>query len=150
MEETRLLGLHLGRLLKPGDIVCFSGDLGAGKTTLAAGIGQGWNAEHALTSPTFVMVHRHERTIDHQFLYHLDMYRIQSPADAESIGLDDILDGSSAVLIEWAENIRDELPPDVLWVTLTDAGETARQITITAAGERSHALLESLRQRQEQ
>ncbi|MFN8452055.1 MAG: tRNA (adenosine(37)-N6)-threonylcarbamoyltransferase complex ATPase subunit type 1 TsaE [Anaerolineae bacterium] len=109
-EQTRRLGARLGALLQPGDVVCLSGDLGAGKTAFAAGIGAGWGAKVPVTSPTFNLVHEHERDGDGQILYHLDCYRIHTAADALTIGLDDILSGNGPVVIEWPEHIEAALP----------------------------------------
>ncbi|MCS7071697.1 MAG: tRNA (adenosine(37)-N6)-threonylcarbamoyltransferase complex ATPase subunit type 1 TsaE, partial [Anaerolinea sp.] len=85
-EQTQRLGMRLGTLLRPGDLVCLSGDLGAGKTIFAAGIGLGWGAIPPLTSPTFNLVHIHTRRQDAQRLYHLDCYRLHGPEDIDSIG----------------------------------------------------------------
>jgi tRNA threonylcarbamoyladenosine biosynthesis protein TsaE len=131
-EMTRILGYALGQNLQAGDVVCLSGDLGAGKTTFSGGVGQGWGAESPLTSPTFVIVHQHNRPMDKQVLYHLDAYRLEKAGDADSIGLDDILDGTAAVLIEWAERIQSNLPPDCLWISLAMDGETSRRLTLSA------------------
>ncbi|MCZ2095140.1 MAG: tRNA (adenosine(37)-N6)-threonylcarbamoyltransferase complex ATPase subunit type 1 TsaE [Anaerolineae bacterium] len=109
-EQTRRLGMRLGTLLQAGDVICLSGDLGAGKTAFASGIGAGWGATVSVTSPTFNLVHEHEREEDDQLLYHLDCYRIHSPGDAMTIGLDDILSGRGPVVIEWPEHIEAVLP----------------------------------------
>jgi tRNA threonylcarbamoyladenosine biosynthesis protein TsaE len=145
-EDTRRRGYQLGQCLAAGDVICLSGDLGAGKTTLAAGIGQGWGSQLPLTSPTFVIVHQHQRHQDRQILYHLDAYRLQGSADADSIGLDDIFDGQAVVLIEWAERIQTDLPPDYLWISLVipDANPESRQITLTPQGDHAKTLCETL------
>src|SRR5258706_9835 len=78
-EQTQRLGARLGSLLQVGDIICLSGDMGAGKTVFSAGIGRGWGAKTPLTSPTFNLVHDHTRDADSQHLYHLDCYRLERP-----------------------------------------------------------------------
>jgi tRNA threonylcarbamoyladenosine biosynthesis protein TsaE len=145
VEQTEHLGQTLGQRLTGGDVICLSGDLGAGKTALTRGIGAGWTAVEAVTSPTFTLVHEHHRARDRQILYHIDCYRLVSAGDAWSIGLEDLLDGRNPVVLEWAENVQDFLPPERLWITLTFLDSTQRHISITAAGERSRSLLAALR-----
>ena len=144
-EQTRRLGVRLGSLLRPGDLICLSGDLGAGKTAFAIGIGEGWGAKVPLTSPTFNLVHEHERAADDQRLFHLDCYRLHGPADAESIGLEDILDGRGAVVIEWPEHIESLLPSERLWIELRIIEQTRRNFLIEATGQRYETLLEDFR-----
>jgi len=127
-EQTRRMGIRLGKLLSPGDVVCLSGDMGAGKTVFAAGIGQGWGTTHQVTSPTFNLVHAHRRQADHVIFYHLDCYRLERPSDADSIGLDDILDGDGVVVFEWPERIQPVLPKHRLWITFRVLDETRRNL----------------------
>lgn len=144
-EQTRRLGARLGALLQPGDVVCLSGDLGAGKTAFAAGIGAGWGAKVPVTSPTFNLVHEHERDGDAQILYHLDCYRIHTAADALTIGLDDILSGNGPVVIEWPEHIEAALPADRLWIDLRVIEPTRRTFAFDATGARYETLLDQFR-----
>ncbi|NLX11994.1 MAG: tRNA (adenosine(37)-N6)-threonylcarbamoyltransferase complex ATPase subunit type 1 TsaE, partial [Chloroflexi bacterium] len=88
VEQTLHLGRALGELLRPGDLICLAGDLGAGKTALTRGIGAGWGAREAVTSPTFTLIHEHRRPQDDQVLYHVDCYRLHGAEDAWNIGLD--------------------------------------------------------------
>ncbi|MBE2268412.1 MAG: tRNA (adenosine(37)-N6)-threonylcarbamoyltransferase complex ATPase subunit type 1 TsaE [Anaerolinea sp.] len=141
-EQTRRLGVKLGTLLLPGDVVCLSGDMGAGKTAFSSGIGAGWGAQEPLTSPTFNLVHTHSRPQDRVRLYHLDCYRLTSAADADSIDLDDILDGRGVVIIEWAERIEAALPRERLWVELRVLEPTRRNFVLTATGERYRKLVD--------
>src|SRR5579859_2076084 len=117
-QKTQQLGVALGALLQGGDVICLSGDLGAGKTALTAGIGVGWGAREGVNSPTFVFVHEHHRARDNLRLFHVDCYRLASEADALSIGLEDMLDSSDVTVIEWPERILPFLPDERLWVTL--------------------------------
>lgn len=145
-QHSQELGARLGRALQSGDVLAFSGPLGAGKTTLIRGIGAGWGAEQAITSPTFVIVHRYTRPHDSQTLHHLDAYRLSGPAEAEAIGWADILAAEGACLIEWAENIRAALPTELLWLTLDyhPQDDSARILQARAIGERPAALLKIL------
>ena len=152
VEQTAQIGIWLGRLLLPGDTICLSGDLGAGKTAIAAGIGKGWGALEPVNSPTFVFVHEHRRARDIQHLYHLDCYRLNSLEDAESVGIEDILAGDGIAVIEWPERIGELLPAECLWIKLEvpdserpdEGGETQRQITFEASGMRYASLLGEL------
>ncbi len=86
-EQTRRMGMRLGALLDRGDIVCLSGDLGAGKTTLVQGIAKGWGSLDAVSSPTFILVNVYRR-LDGSTLAHLDAYRMQSALEAEDLDLE--------------------------------------------------------------
>lgn len=143
--QTRRLGTRLGALLQPGDVVCLAGDLGAGKTAFSAGVGEGWGAKMPLTSPTYNLVHEHEREQDHQILFHLDCYRLHSPAAAESIGLDHILSGAGPVLVEWPEHIEPYLPRERLWIELRIIEPTRRNFVFEAVGKRYETLLQQFR-----
>lgn len=140
-EQTRRLGMRLGGLLQKGDVVCLSGDMGAGKTVFAAGIGAGWGALQPLTSPTFNLIHVHRREKDNQRLYHLDCYRLESVNEAEGIGLDDVLDGSGAVILEWPEHIEGILPAQRLWIELRILEPTRRNFVFAASGKRYEELV---------
>ena len=78
-EQTRRVGMRLGAMLEPGDIVCLIGDLGAGKTTFVQGLAAGWGSLDPVSSPTFVIVNVYRR-LDQRKLYHLDAYRLSGPA----------------------------------------------------------------------
>jgi tRNA threonylcarbamoyladenosine biosynthesis protein TsaE len=141
VAQTERLGIRLGELLEPRDIVCLSGELGAGKTVLARGIGRGWGTPLRVTSPTFMLVNEYPRPQDGSILYHIDCYRLERPEDVETTGLEDILDQPAAVIIEWPEHIVELLPPDRLWITLVYDSPTRRRLRFTAAGPRAAVLL---------
>lgn len=145
-EQTQRLGVRLGALLQAGDVICLSGDMGAGKTVFSAGIGQGWGAQYPLTSPTFNLVHEHRRESDKTRLYHLDCYRLTSAADADSIGLDDILNGRGVVIFEWPERIMSVLPKNRLWIQLRIVESTRRNLIFEGEGQRYRELIEKFRQ----
>ncbi len=142
-EQTRRIGMRLGALLRPGDLVCLVGDLGAGKTTLVQGIAAGWGSRDAGNSPTFVLVNVYRR-MDGGRLYHLDAYRLSGAAEAIDLDLDALLEGGPLV-IEWAERIQSALPPERLWITLRWADENQRDMVFTAAGQRYETMLRQLR-----
>jgi tRNA threonylcarbamoyladenosine biosynthesis protein TsaE len=143
--QTTRFGARLGKLLQAGDIICLSGDMGTGKTVFAAGIGQGWGAKIALTSPTYNLVHQHKHDADKVLLYHLDCYRLQSVNDTDAIGLDDILDSGGIAIIEWAERIDAALPHDRLWVNMRVIEGIRRSFRFEAEGLRYQNLIDEFR-----
>ncbi len=145
-EQTQRLGARLGALLLPGDIICLSGDMGAGKTVFSAGIGKGWGAKTPLTSPTFNLVHDHTREKDSQHLYHLDCYRLERPNDVDSIGLDEILSGRGPVILEWPENIVRVLPKQRLWIEIRVLEPTRRNFAMVGDGPRYEELIGKFRE----
>ena len=118
VDQTTKFGEQLGAHLATGDIVCLSGEMGAGKTALVSGIGKGWGAIEPVNSPTFVLVHPHHRNRDTLRLYHLDCYRLNNVEDALSAGIEDILNGEDVVVIEWPEQIISLLPVERLWINI--------------------------------
>ncbi len=145
VEYTVYLGVHLGSLLSAGHVICLSGSLGAGKTTLVRGLGQGWQSDDRITSPTYVLVNIYRRQRDTQRLYHIDAYRLESPEAVWSIGLDDILDSHGAVIIEWPERIREFLPTEHLWIDIQHGLQDAnrRYLVLTSYGEHHCALVQA-------
>ena len=147
-QRTEALGASLGRLLAPGDvIICVSGQLGAGKTVFSRGIGAGWGATVPLSSPTYNLVHEHERPNDSARIYHLDFYRISGRREAETLGLHEILDSGDLVIFEWPERILDILPPEHLWIDITMRQDDGRDLFFEAQGERYTALVNQLRRK---
>jgi tRNA threonylcarbamoyladenosine biosynthesis protein TsaE len=143
-EQTLRLGECLGQLLHGGEVICLEGQLGAGKTCLAQGIGRGWGAADDLTSPTFTLIHELHRSADRAKLYHVDLYRLDSEAQAWLLGLTDLMDEVQAsVLIEWPERAPTILPADRLWITLDYIDETHRRLTFHATGETQQAMLDA-------
>ena len=130
-EQTIALGERIGARLTGGDIIAYSGGLGAGKTTLTRGISVGMGLGDNVTSPTFALVNEYRgRGIN---LYHFDMYRITSAMDLETTGFYDYMDSDSVIAVEWSENIADELPDDTIYIDIrrTDDCDSEREITIT-------------------
>src|SRR4030067_1016956 len=133
-EQTRRIGIRLGGRLQPGDLVCLQGELGAGKTTLAQGVAQGWGALDTVTSPTFVLVNVYRRAGEAQF-FHMDAYRIESAPEGEELDLVTML-GEGPLLIEWADRIAGVLPAERMWIKLEHVSEEQRQMRFTASGQR--------------
>src|SRR5512143_1475973 len=129
-EQTRRLGMRLGSLLQPGDVVGLAGDLGSGKTTLVQGVCAGWGSSDEVSSPTFVLVNVYRR-LDGQRLYHLDAYRLSGPAEAEDLDLDDMLE-TGALIVEWSDRIQAALPGEFLQVRLTYIEDYQRDLLVSA------------------
>jgi tRNA threonylcarbamoyladenosine biosynthesis protein TsaE len=144
-EQTLRLGAKLGKLLEPGDIVCLSGQMGAGKTLFSQGIGHGWGAGERITSPTYNLVHQHRHPETGQLLCHLDCYRLNDASDTESIGLDDMLDGDVILLIEWPEKIFELLPEDRLWIEIKANEVTRRNLMLEGHGPRYRQMIDTYR-----
>ncbi|MCL4238252.1 MAG: tRNA (adenosine(37)-N6)-threonylcarbamoyltransferase complex ATPase subunit type 1 TsaE [Anaerolineae bacterium] len=144
LAQTQALGQLLGALLRPGDVVCLSGDLGAGKTAFAQGIGRGWGARERVTSPTFTLVHEHRRDADPAVFYHVDCYRLDGAGDAWSIGLEDLWHDDGFAVIEWPERIQAALPAERLWIAFAFLGAQQRHLALQASGARYVALLAAL------
>lgn len=145
-EQTVRLGVRLGELLVPGDLILLQGELGSGKTALAQGIGRGWGTAHRITSPTYTLVNEYPRLHDGRILYHIDCYRLESEADAITAGLEDIIDVGQTLMIEWPERIEYLLPPSRLSVDLRYIDETRRGLRIRAEGERPEQLFKRFKQ----
>ena len=143
--RTEAIGSALGRLLQAGDVICLSGELGAGKTVFSRGLGSGWGATPPLTSPTYNLVHEHRRAQGGERLSHIDLYRISGPAEAQTLGIEEIFDGDDIVILEWPERIRAILPPEHVWIDIELAEAQQRHLVMSAAGERFVALIDALR-----
>jgi tRNA threonylcarbamoyladenosine biosynthesis protein TsaE len=127
-EETIAFGRTLAELLTPPKLVLLRGDLGAGKTTLVKGIAASFKAaaEEDVTSPTFTLVHEYRGPRAN--LYHIDLYRIDTPRELETLGLDDLRSENSILLIEWGEKF-----PRLQWdveIALEREGENGRRINV--------------------
>lgn len=142
-EQTRRVGMRLGGLLQPGDLVCLTGDLGSGKTTLVQGISAGWGSIDQASSPTFVLVNVYRRP-DGQQLYHLDAYRLAGAQEAVELDVDAMLE-TAPLLVEWAERVQEALPQSFLRVRLTYVDDTQRDLLLDAVGERHQHMLMELR-----
>jgi tRNA threonylcarbamoyladenosine biosynthesis protein TsaE len=126
------LGRRLAAELAPPLIVLLRGDLGAGKTTLVKGIAEGFDAALAenVTSPTFTLIHEYRGPV--VTLYHIDLYRIDTERELETLGLDDMLAPNCILLIEWGEKFPRLRRDRYVEITLEQVGETERRIRRTA------------------
>jgi tRNA threonylcarbamoyladenosine biosynthesis protein TsaE len=138
-EQTQRLGMRLGSLVKPGDLICLSGDLGSGKTTLVQGIARGWGSVDQVTSPTFVLVNVYRRS-DGMQMNHLDAYRLENAAEGEELDIDELLD-EKPLMVEWPEHIQPALPDDGLLIKMTWMADEQRGMVITAKGQRYNEML---------
>lgn len=132
-EETRAWGERLGRLLRAGDLVVLTGDLGAGKTTLTQGIAEGLGVRGPVTSPTFVIARVHPSLVDGPSLVHVDAYRLGGFAELDDLDLDTSIE-DSVTIVEWGHGLAEGLAEDRLEITLS--GEDERRATVTASGPR--------------
>ena len=131
-EETRQLGARLAQTLKGGDVVAFTGDLGAGKTAFTAGIAQGLGIEDRVTSPTFTIVNEYEG--GRLPLFHFDMYRLGSADELFDIGWEDYLARNGVCAVEWTENVAGAIDADAIRVDISrGADDMSRVITIEGA-----------------
>jgi tRNA threonylcarbamoyladenosine biosynthesis protein TsaE len=134
-DHTRVWGVRLGRVLRAGDLVVLTGDLGAGKTTLVQGVAEGLGVRGPITSPTFVIARVHPSLVGGPALVHVDAYRLGGLAELDDLDLDTSLE-ESVTVVEWGHGLAEELSENRLEVTLT--GEDARTATVTAHGRRWH------------
>jgi tRNA threonylcarbamoyl adenosine modification protein YjeE len=134
-EDMHELGLKLANQLKAGDLVILIGPLGAGKTTLTRGVGEGLQVEGNVSSPTFVIARTHKR-VGKAPLVHVDAYRLGSPQQLDDL---DIPFASSIVLVEWGKGLTDEISEHWLEIEIsrdTTGSSEDRQVMITGFGER--------------
>ncbi len=132
-EETIAFGRTLGELLAPPKLVLLRGDLGAGKTTIVKGIAQAFEAarEDDVTSPTFTLVHEYRGPS--ASLYHIDLYRVDTPRQLQTLGLDDLVAENSILLIEWGEKFSRFERERNVEIVLERVGENDRRIRVTTA-----------------
>lgn len=133
-EQTQAWGKRLGSHLQGGDVIALIGDLGAGKTAFAQGVGKALGVSGPMTSPTFTLIHEYLGQIRETKvrLIHMDLYRLQHPEETEVIGVEDAFAGDAVCLIEWPEIAEDYLPADRLEVEIVGSGEQSRQIIFRA------------------
>ena len=129
VEETEDMGRRLGAVLRPGAVVAYRGDLGAGKTAFTRGLAGGLGCAARVTSPTFTIVNEYDGPIP---LFHFDMYRLGGPEELFDIGWDDYLDRGGVCAVEWSERVAEALPEGTVTVTVARCMESEdwRRITI--------------------
>jgi tRNA threonylcarbamoyladenosine biosynthesis protein TsaE len=143
-ESTRHFGRATATVCRPGDVVALIGDVGAGKTTYAQGIGEGLGVGPQVTSSTFVLVSQYRG--DELDLYHIDLYRLDSPEEVRSLDLDEYLYGEGVTVLEWADKFPSILPDEYLRVSIDYSGHERRTIRVVGIGQRGCAMAEELRE----
>lgn len=129
-KETQALGEKIAQEMKDGGIVCLYGDLGSGKTTFTQGFAKALGIKQQVNSPSFLIVRTYE--LSGRDFYHVDLYRLESIHEMETIGLSELfLDPKNIVIIEWAEKLGSLLPRERIDVHFTYLTEEKRQIQIT-------------------
>lgn len=129
-EETYNIGYNVGKEAKKGDIFCLTGDLGVGKTIFTKGFAKAIEINSIITSPTFNIVNSYK---GNKVLHHFDLYRIKYIDELDEIGFDEYIFSDSVSLIEWAENVKDSIPKNAVWIKIEkdlNIDENYRKITI--------------------
>lgn len=134
-QETEALGERLGRRLRPGTVIAYYGDLGAGKTAFTRGLGRGLKIRDRITSPTYNIVNEYPGEIP---LFHFDMYRLQSSEDLFDIGWEDYLLRGGVIAVEWSERVADVLE-DALTVEIRKDPEQPEGRMIRIEGGNAYA-----------
>ena len=136
--ETEAVGAALAKVLTPGAVIAYRGDLGAGKTAFTRGLARGLGYADPVTSPTYTIVN--EYLGGRLPLFHFDMYRLRSADDLWDIGWDDYLERGGVCAVEWSENVTEALE-DPITVNIEKTGEDSRRITVEGVDERAFACL---------
>lgn len=126
-DETQSLGRRLAQLLLPGEVVSLTGPLGSGKTCLIQGLCRGLGIEDRVGSPSFILVREHSGKMP---VHHVDLYRLHTSQDMDSIGLEDLCDGRGVVLVEWGEKAEGRLAFSC-FIRLEPQGASERRIEVS-------------------
>jgi tRNA threonylcarbamoyladenosine biosynthesis protein TsaE len=141
--QTQAIGERLAKLCKGGEIICLSGDLGAGKTTFVKGLARGLGIdEKKVNSPTFVIMNLYDE--GRLPLYHFDFYRLEKPEEIGGVGYDEFLYGKGVAVIEWSERFGALMPPENLAIHLGHVADQSRTLRLTCTGDKYKELLNSL------
>ena len=127
-EETRAFAQNFAQTLKGGEVIAFTGNLGAGKTCFTGGLAKGLGYKGTVTSPTFAIMN--EYIGGRLNVYHFDMYRISSWEDLDSCSFFDYVNAGGVVVAEWSENILGALEPDTIFVDIENIDDITRKITV--------------------
>lgn len=141
-DKTKEIGYKLGRLLKKGDVVCLTGDLGAGKTTLTKSIAKGLEVDEDVTSPTFTIINEYDGRLP---VYHFDVYRIMDIDEMYDIGYEEYFYGNGVCIVEWASQIEELIPKEHLWIEIKLGEEiNSRDFYIKATTKHFESIIEEL------
>jgi len=128
-EETIALGKKFAAELKPGNIVCLKGELGAGKTHFVKGLAEALGIDQdEVQSPTFTLINEY---VSNPPLYHFDCYRMESPREALEIGAEEYFYGDGICVIEWPERIISLIPPEAIWISIEAPDKKTRKFVIS-------------------
>ena len=142
LEDTEKFGFRLGKILKGGDLLCFIGDLGAGKTTLTKSIAKGLDVKDYVTSPTFTLINEYQGRVP---LYHFDVYRLDDVDSLYDLGFEEYFYSNGVCIIEWGDKILSLLPKDTIILEINRGnGDNDREVTITGQGDRYTEIVEEL------
>lgn len=141
-RQTRLLGQEIGRQAERGDIYLLIGNLGAGKTWLAYGIAQGLGVTENVISPSFVLVREYRGRLP---FFHIDLYRLETPGEVETLGLEGYLYGPGVCAVEWADRALAYFPKESLTIKMEYVSSRSRRLLLEARGPRYEELLACLK-----
>ena len=141
--ETQLLAERIGLLAGGGTVIALVGELGSGKTAFVQGLARGLQVpdNYRITSPSFTIINEYPGRCR---LIHVDLYRIESGADLQDLGLLELLHGDGVTAIEWAERLLPDLPEEHLFIELKIIDDETRRILIRASGSKSTLLMQKL------
>ena len=142
-EETKHIALTLAPLLNRGDVITFTGDLGAGKTAFVQDLADGLEIKDRVNSPTFNILKPY--FYGRIPLYHIDAYRLED--GNKNIGLEEFIDGDGVAVIEWPNFISELIPSDHLTINIVNDGDTKRTLTFEANGKRHNQLLSDFKEK---
>ena len=138
-SETKQLGIKIGKSLQPNNIIALIGHLGAGKTTLTQGIAEGLGVKDYVTSPTFIIINEYQsqgsgvkgQEVSQIHFYHIDLYRLDTSAQIEDLGIEEYFDKGGVTIIEWAEKLGDLLPARAKKIEIEIVSENERKICVS-------------------
>ncbi len=140
-NELEQIAEKLGKLVASGDIICMSGDLGAGKTTFTQSLAKGLDVKDYVTSPTFTLINEYSGRLP---LYHFDVYRINNIMEMEDLGYEEYFYSHGVSLIEWADLIEEVLPDNHLWIEIKVTGENSREICFASTNDHYDKMIKEI------
>ena len=139
-ERTQAVGIAIGENARPGDLILLEGELGSGKTCLTQGILWGLGGTEYARSPTFVLMAQYAARLT---LYHVDLYRVESVAEAVDLGLDEVVSSEGVTVIEWADRAGGLFKDEGLRIRLALVSEATRSLTLSATDDRYSTVVEA-------